>query len=104
VIPEMNHNELVGWRDEAKDKYVVILRNKDDYDRVQTRIEINKKVIKKHTPNILEIFSEGESYWEKAFYLIHLTDWVSVILADLRKLDATEVKVIDFLKGELAKV
>lgn len=103
AIPEMNHNELVGWRDEAKDKVVLILRNEDDYERVQTRIEINKKIIKKYTPNIIEIYSQGKSYWEKAFYLIHLTDWVSVFLADLRDLDATEVKVIDFLKGSLAK-
>ena len=104
VIPEMNHNELVGWRDDAQDKAVVILRNKDDYERVQMRMEINKKVIENYTTNIIEIYSEGSSYWEKAIYLIHLTDWVSVILADLRHLDATEVKVIDFLKGELAKV
>jgi len=103
VIPEMNHNELVGWRDDAEDKVVIILRNDDDYERTQTRMEINKKVFKKHTSNILEIYSEGNSYWERALYLIHLTDWVSVILADLRNLDATEVKVIDFLKGTLAK-
>ncbi len=103
VIPEMNHNELVGWRDDANDKAVIILRNEDDYERVQTRMEINKKVIKKFTSTIIEINSEGKSYWEKAFYLIHLTDWVSVYLADLRKLDATEVAVIDFLKGSLAK-
>lgn len=104
VVPEMNHNELVGWRDDAQDKAVIILRNHDDYERVQTRIEINKKVIKKYTLNIIEIWSEGSSYWEKAFYLIHLTDWVSVFLADLRELDATEVKVIDFLKKSLSKV
>jgi glucose/mannose-6-phosphate isomerase len=103
VIPEMNHNELVGWRDDAKDKVVIILRNNDDFERTQTRMEINKKVFKKHTPNIIEIYSEGKSYWERAFYLIHLTDWVSVILADMRELDATEVNVIDFLKGSLAK-
>ncbi len=104
VIPEMNHNELVGWRDAANDKVVIILRNRDDFDRVQTRMEINKQVIEKHTSNIIEVYSEGSSYWEKAFYLIYLTDWVSVLLADLRHLDATEVKVIDFLKGELAKM
>ena len=103
VIPEMNHNELVGWRDDAKDKVVILLRNNDDYERVQTRMEINKKIVKKYTPNIVEVFSEGKSYWEKAFYLIHLTDWASVILADMRELDATEVKVIDFLKESLAK-
>ena len=103
AIPEMNHNELVGWRDAAEDKIVLLLRNKDDYERVQTRMEINKKIFKKFTPNIIEIYSEGKSYWEQAFYLIHLTDWVSVFLADLRNMDATEIEVIDFLKGSLAK-
>ena len=103
AIPEMNHNELVGWRDAADDKVVILLRNKDDYERVQTRMEINKKIIKKHTSNLIELYSEGKSYWEQIFYFIHLTDWVSVFLADLRELDATEVKVIDFLKGSLAK-
>ncbi len=104
AIPEMNHNELVGWRDDAKDKIVLLLRTKEDYERVQTRMEINKKVFKKYTPNILEIYAEGKSYWEQVFYFIHLTDWVSVVLADLRQLDATEVKVIDFLKKSLSKV
>jgi glucose/mannose-6-phosphate isomerase len=104
VIPEMNHNELVGWRDDADDKAVLILRSINDHERVQARIDINKKIIKKHTSTIIEIWSEGKSYWEEAFYLIHLTDWVSVILADMRILDATEVKVIDFLKKSLAKI
>ena len=103
AIPEMNHNELVGWRDDAQDKAVIILRNSDDFDRVQTRMEINKKVFKKYNPTIVEIYSEGKSYWEKVFYLIHITDWISVILADMRAVDATEVRVIDFLKKSLSK-
>ncbi|XZF14300.1 bifunctional phosphoglucose/phosphomannose isomerase [Chitinophagaceae bacterium MMS25-I14] len=103
VIPEMNHNELVGWRDKDASRVVVILRNENDYKRVQMRMEINKKVIKKYAGGIIEIESKGKSYWEKAFYLIHLTDWVSVYLADLHGVDATEVKVIDSLKDELSK-
>jgi glucose/mannose-6-phosphate isomerase len=103
AIPEMNHNEMVGWRDDATDKAVVILRNEDDYERVQERMEICKKIVKKHKPTIIEIYSMGKTYWERMFYLIHLTDWISVYLADLRGVDATEVKVIDYLKGELAK-
>ena len=102
AIPEMNHNELVGWKDMANDTVVVILRNDDDYERTQARMEINKKVYNLYTDNIIEIYSKGASYLECAFYLIHLTDWISVILADMRQLDATEVKVIDFLKAELA--
>lgn len=103
AIPEMNHNELVGWRDKAEDKVVVLLRNDDDYERVQMRMEINKKVFRQYTPNVLEIYSKGNTYWERIFYLIHLTDYVSTELAKLRDVDATEVKVIDFLKGSLAK-
>lgn len=103
AIPEMNHNELVGWRDKDAQKAVIILRNEDDYERVKLRIEINKKVFKKYTPTIIEIYSKGKSYWEKLFYFVHLTDYVSVELARLREHDATEVKVIDFLKGELSK-
>ncbi len=104
AIPEMNHNELVGWRDKDDSRAVLLLRNEDDYERVQTRMEINKKIIRKYTPNIIEVYSKGGSYWEKIFYFIHLTDWVSVYLADLHAVDATEVKVIDFLKGSLAGV
>jgi len=103
VIPEMNHNELVGWRDKDKSRAVVILRDADDYERVQMRMEINKQVFKKYTGSITEVWSRGKSYWEKVFSLVHLTDWCSVYLAELHGVDATEVKVIDFLKGELAK-
>jgi glucose/mannose-6-phosphate isomerase len=103
AIPEMNHNELVGWRDKDPNKVVVILRNEEDYERVQMRMEINKKVFKQYTPNLIEIYSKGKSYLEKIFYFIHLTDYISIELAKLRNVDATEVKVIDFLKGSLAK-
>ncbi len=104
AIPEMNHNELVGWRQKDDNKVVIFLRNEDDYSRTQTRMEINKKVIRKYTPNIIELYSKGASYWEHIFYFIHLTDWVSVFLADLNGNDATEVEVINELKGALAKV
>ena len=104
VVPEMNHNELVGWRDKDDSRAVVFLRDKQDYDRTQFRIEVNKKVIKKYTKNITELYTEGKSYWEKVFYLVHLTDYTSVFLAEMRGQEATDVKVIDFLKGELAKV
>lgn len=103
VIPEMNHNELVGWKSDASDKVVIILRNDDDYSRTQTRMEINKKVITQYNADIIEIYSKGNCYWEKAIYLIHLTDWISVLIAEAKNIDAVEVSVIDFLKSSLAK-
>jgi len=104
AIPEMNHNELVGWRKESDDIAVVFFRNEDDYIRIQQRIEINKEIIRKYTTNITEIYSKGNSFIEQAMYLIHVGDWISYYLAANRNMDAVEVEVIDFLKGELAKL
>ena len=103
AIPEMNHNELVGWRDEDDSRVVVMLRTAQDHPRSEMRMEINKGIIQKWTPNILELRAQGEGWWQQAIWLIHLTDWISVYCADERGMDATEVNVIDFLKGELAK-
>ncbi|MEI6817342.1 MAG: bifunctional phosphoglucose/phosphomannose isomerase [Bacteroidota bacterium] len=102
VIPEMNHNELVGWTQKNEQWAVVFLRNDNDYERTQKRIEINKEVISKYCNNITEIYSKGHSIIERTIYMIHLCDWVSWYLSDLRKVDATEVNVINYLKSTLA--
>lgn len=104
VVPEMNHNELVGWREKNTDLAVVYFRNEDDYKRNALRMDINKEIIKQYTDTIIEVQSKGSNQVERALYLVHLGDWVSWYLAQLRGVDALEVKVIDFLKGELAKV
>jgi glucose/mannose-6-phosphate isomerase len=103
VLPEMNHNELVGWTIENKKLAVVFFRNEDDYSRTQSRMDLTKQVVSKYTPYVFEVFSKGSSQLEKTFYLVHFGDWVSWYLSEIRNIDATEVKVIDFLKGELAK-
>ena len=104
VVPEMNHNELLGWRTNVNDLAVVYFRNRMDYERNQIRMDINKKVISKFTENITEIWSKGESIIENAFYHINLGDWVSWYLSEMNNVDAIEIDVINFLKGELAKV
>ena len=104
VVPEMNHNELLGWRTNVNDLAVVYFRNKSDYDRNQIRMDINKKVISKFTKNITEIWSKGDSLIENSLFHINLGDWVSWYLSEMNNVDAIEIDVIDFLKGELAKV
>lgn len=104
VFPEMNHNELVGWTEKHDDVAVILLRNTDDYVRTQKRMEICKEVFAKYTSSIHEIWSKGNSQIEKAFYLIHFTDWVTWYISEIKNIDCTEVKVIDYLKGELAKI
>jgi glucose/mannose-6-phosphate isomerase len=103
TIPEMNHNELVGWAGGSDKFAVVILRNSDDSAKNQQRIEINKTIISKYTDKIYEIYGKGDSKIIRTMYHIHFEDWISMHLSELNDVDVVEVKVIDFLKSELAK-
>ncbi len=103
VIPEMNHNELVGWTE--KGNYCVInLFNGLEHSRTKARFEIIKPTIKKYSKDVIDLNSEGKGFITKGLYMIHLTDYISVALAEINKKDATEVKIIDFLKGSLANL
>jgi glucose/mannose-6-phosphate isomerase len=104
IIPEMNHNELVGWTQKNDNLSVIILLDKDEYSRNLARVEINKEVIKKYASEITEVYSKGNSTIEKAIYLIHLGDWISVILGELRGADLMEVNVINHLKAKLNEI
>lgn len=103
VIPEMNHNEIVGWTQNPHQLHVVLLRNHNDFSRNSQRLDICKTVFEKHTDRITEIYSKGNSMLEQVLYHINIGDWVSQLLGELRGVDITEVKVIDYLKGELNK-
>lgn len=102
-FPEMNHNELVGWRDQAAGLGVIFLHTGSELDRVTRRFEINRSVICSFTDTVCDIVAQGDSFLEKAIYLILLGDWASWYLAELRGVDAVEVNVIDYLKSALDK-
>lgn len=104
VVPEMNHNELVGWRSNDESLAVIFLRTNADYYRNNTRIELNKAEIQKHTPNVLDVYASGDDAIDQTINLIHLGDWVSLYLAQLNEMDPIEINVINHLKGELDKI
>jgi glucose/mannose-6-phosphate isomerase len=106
VFPEFNHNELVGWKilSGYRDHLiVVILKDRDDHPRIKRRMEIVKGIIEKEGVKVIEVESCGETLLSRMFSLIQLGDFASFYLAILNKEDPTPVKVIDFLKNELAK-
>lgn len=104
VLPEMNHNELVGWAGGKEEYAVVMFRNDSDFSRTQVRMDITKDIVTKYTSTYIELYSKGDSLIQKSFYFILLGDWISVYLAELKNVDATEVNVISHLKGTLAKI
>ncbi len=106
VIPEMNHNELVGWKNPEKlleDSVVIILRSELDHPRNAVRMDISRELMGDVADTVIEVHAIGETHLGQLFYLLHLGDWVSYYLALLNEEDAMPVQVIDFLKSELGK-
>jgi glucose/mannose-6-phosphate isomerase len=104
VIPEMNHNELVGWGGGDDRFAVVFFQTNDLIPRNQRRYEITFEEVKSHTSSVMEISSMGSTQIERSFYLINLVDWASYYLALDKNVDAMDIHVIDYLKNELAKL
>ncbi len=107
LYPEMNHNELVGWKlneDILKKTAVVFLEDKDDNKKIKMRMKITEKVYKKYASNILHLSSDCKSRLARIFDLIFLGDWVSYYLAILNGVNPTPVDAISYLKNELEKV
>ncbi|MDO8602239.1 MAG: bifunctional phosphoglucose/phosphomannose isomerase [Candidatus Omnitrophota bacterium] len=107
IFPEMNHNEIVGWKfpkNMLKDFSVVMLSDKDDHERVKERIRIAGAVIKKSCERVILLKKETGGRLARIYSLLYIGDYVSFYLAMLNNIDPTPVEIIDYLKKELAKI
>lgn len=104
VLPELNHNEIVGWESRnplLNSIAVVLLRDKDDHERVRIRMDITREIVEPKAKDTVEVWSQGDSLLARIFSLIYLGDYLSFYLAMLNRVDPTPVKMIDFLKRRL---
>lgn len=104
AIPEMNHNELVGWDINYPFIAPVFLVGGDESDRNNYRIDINKEIISPQVEEIITIKAKGQSRIERTLYLINICDWVSLFLAELNDADPELIKNIVFLKNKLSEI
>lgn len=106
VLPEMNHNEIVGWKvlqRQMSEMAVIFLRDKNEHPRIKERMNITMGIVREFSNKIIEVKSEGNSLLARTFSLIYLGDWTSYYLALLNGVDPTPVRIIDYLKWELTK-
>lgn len=103
AIPEMNHNELVGWGGGDDRFALVVLETDDVHPRNAKRLEITKATIAKKTKNLMSVQSKGKSRIERSIYFINIVDWASLYITDLNGADPIDIEIIDYLKDELSK-
>lgn len=106
TLPEMTHNEIVGWDQLAHltgRLSVIMLTGIDESPRVRRRLEIVKELVEDQTATLQILNSRGKNRLSRMFSLIQLADWTSFYLAILNDVDPTPVTKIDLLKSKLAE-
>ena len=104
-LPELNHNEIVGWENNAdifQRLFVLWLMDRDDHERVQHRQEITRTLLQEAGVDQIAISVPGNLFQERFLHMIHYGDWVSYWCAILHGTDPSPVVKIAHLKQELA--
>ncbi len=101
VVPEMNHNELLGWTGGNASFAPIFLLSQYEFNRNLKRIEMTKEEISSRGSSSMTFVGKGESLVEETIYLMHILDWASLYLADLNGQDPVAIPVIDKLKAAL---
>ena len=104
VIPEMNHNEIVGLGRPKKfndDTILVFLNDPGAHPRNKLRRRLLKVLVKKELRCMMDIDPQGRSTIQRMFWTIMLGDFISYYLALEIGVDPMRVDRIEHLKKKL---
>ena len=103
-IPEMNHNEIIGWESYQEKVFhskIINIVDETYHPQIQKRFEILKDIFSKSGVETLTLKSNEESYKVRLLDLIYLGDWISYYVGVLRGYDPSEIDNIYTLKDRL---
>ncbi|MEF8832112.1 MAG: bifunctional phosphoglucose/phosphomannose isomerase [Candidatus Thermoplasmatota archaeon] len=104
AFPEMNHNEIVGWKggENIEEFIPILLRDEKESDKINHRIELTKELVfDGKVEDMIEVWTDADTQLARILYLVYLGDYVSIYLALLRGKDPSPVDIIDELKKNL---
>ncbi len=104
-LPELDHNEIVGWTSQATDSpfAAVFLVDRDQHPRLRERAELTAKLIEPAAAAVIEVETEGETRVERLLWSVMLGDLVSLHLAAADGVDPGPIDVIERLKQDLGR-
>jgi glucose/mannose-6-phosphate isomerase len=106
ALPEMNHNEIVGWHildDLSRRMEIIFLVEEGESSRLAKRVEATAEILQEKVGGVTIINVGGRTRTDKLLSAIHLGDFVSAYLALLGGVDPTPVDSIARLKERMAQ-
>ncbi len=106
LVPELNHNEIVGW--ELEDGLhgpvaVVLLRDAEDSEATRTRLTLTGEYAARKGATVHEAESVGEERLARLASLVQFGDYLSLYLALMNGVDPTPIAIINEFKRRLAE-
>jgi glucose/mannose-6-phosphate isomerase len=103
-LPEMDHNEIVGWDGAPAGAYsAIFLEDRDQHPRERQRFELTAELIGDPARDVIRLETEGETRTERLLWSVMLGDLLSLELAAREEVDPTPVAVIENLKDRLGR-
>jgi glucose/mannose-6-phosphate isomerase len=106
ALPEMDHNEVVGWEGAAElGRFsAVLLDDSDLHPRLRARMRLTRELIDGEAAFSQTVETVGETPIERLVSLVLLGDLVSLYLAALQGIDPAQIASLDRLKQALAEL
>ncbi len=103
VIPEANHNEIIGWTSHPVAKpFAVIQLRSDLYEqRVSDSFEVMNRLLSGRMPHPITIEAEGDTLPKQLLWSILLGDFVSIYLGLINNVNPSDIELIEKFKQEV---
>jgi glucose/mannose-6-phosphate isomerase len=104
VLPELSHNEVVGWdaaRAMGKFSYVS-LEDPAAHPRNALRAELTAGIVEAGASPVVRVTARGSTPVERLVSLVLLGDLVTIYAAVLRGVDPVDIPALDGLKAAMA--
>ena len=105
AIPEMNHNEIIGWENKNIDKkFFSMIWIHIGWPKNVERMKITNEILSKKVYHVahLTIPDKVPKNLTSLFFLINYIDWLSYWCGILNDVDIDAVKSIDLLKKKIS--
>jgi glucose/mannose-6-phosphate isomerase len=105
LVPELDHNEIVGWERSGSVQQSVgllVLRDAEDTEDTARRLSLTAEYAARQGATVHEVASRGKGRVARLASLVQFGDYLSLYLALLAGTDPTPVASIDEFKRRLA--
>jgi glucose/mannose-6-phosphate isomerase len=105
IIPEMNHNEIIGWETQKEKQFnskIIYLFDNDYNPQIKKRYFVFSQLVASKGVEVINLTSHEKIFQVRIMDLIYLCDWISFYLALLRGFDPSEIDFINEMKKRLA--